>query len=204
MAAIRSFISPPPGARQCPLAIAAEKGFHSLVHLLLRYDCNADQKLDAMKAAARSGDVEIVKLLVEAGAPVGRLPFWCLDEIVNRPLIEYLLDHGLDLSWKDGLAQMLTYRRIKPLLGMFLQGRSRFPSWEVQAAKALCEFVRKRDLKWISLIIWAKADPLLMVGQISEDDHGESDGDCLESAAEIALFDRDLEIFRMLKNLTFS
>ena len=174
-------------------------GFHSLVAVLLRYDCTADQKLDALEEAAKSGRVEIVRLLVEAGAPVERLPFWCLDEIVNRPMIEYLLDHGLDLSWKDGLAQMLTYRRIKPLLGMFLQGRSRFPAWELQAAKALCEFVRKRDLKWISLMIWARADPLLRVGPISEDLCGEEDDDYLDSAAEIALIHDDFEIFRMLK-----
>lgn len=189
----------PPDVRHCPLAIAAEKGFHSLVELLLRYDCNADQKLDAIEQAARSGDLEIVRLLVEAGAPVERLSFWYLDEVVNRKLIEYLLDHGLDLSREDGLAQMLIYRRIKPLLGLFLQGRARFPAWEVQAAKVLCEFVRKSDLKWISLMIWAKADPLLRVGPISEDQCGEVEDVYLESAAEIALIHRNLEIFRMLK-----
>ncbi len=68
-------------------------------------------------------------------------PYWCLDEIVSRPLIQYLLDNGLDLTLENGLAQMLTYRRIKPLLGLFLQNRKRFPAWEDQAAMALCEFL---------------------------------------------------------------
>jgi hypothetical protein len=64
------------------------------------------------------------------------LPYWCLDEIANRPLIQYLLDHGLDLTRENGLACMLTYRRIKPMLGLFLQNRKRFPEWEDQAAIA--------------------------------------------------------------------
>jgi hypothetical protein len=168
------------------------------VKLLLRYDCNDEQKLEALGKAADAGDMEICRLLVEVGAPVNRLEYWHLDEIVNRPLIEYLLDHGLDLTREDGLARMLTYRRIKPLLGLFLQHRQRFPGWEEQAAKALCEFVRKRDLKWVSLMIWAKADPLLNVSPLSEGCHDEADS-WKKNAVEIALDRGDMEIFSLLK-----
>jgi len=118
---------------------------------------------------------------------------------LNRPLIEFLLAHGLDLTLEDGLAQMLTYRRIKPLLGLFLRNRARYPAWEEQAAKALCEFVRKRDLKWVSLMVWAKADPLLKVHPMSEIPYEEADEPWKESAAEIAVQNGDVEIFTMLK-----
>lgn len=189
----------PPDARHCPLRIATEKGFHSMVKLLLRSGCSDEQKLGALKEAARVADFGIVELLVEAGAPVASLPYWCLDEVVSRPLIEHLLDHGLDLARQDGLAQMLTYRRIKPLLGLFLQNRKRFPDWEIQAAKALCHFVIKRDEKWVSLMIWAKADPLMKVAPISEDEDAAGDDDYRQCAAEIALNHDEHEMFAMLK-----
>lgn len=189
----------PEEARHCPLRIATEKGFHSLVKVLLRHDCSADQKLGALEEAARTGNLEVAKLLVEAGAPVERLPFWFLDEVVSRPLLEYLLDHGLDLTRRDGLANMLVCRRIKPLLGLFLQNRERFPAWEEQAAKALCEFISKRDLKWVALMVWAKTDPHLKVGSISEELDPEVDEDDKRSAAEIALLHGKGEIFQMLK-----
>lgn len=188
----------PPGAHACPLQIATGKGFHSLVKLLLRHGCTSEQMADALEESAKVGNMELCQLLVEAGAPVGELSYWCLDEIVNRPLIQYLLDHGLDLTRENGLASMLTYRRIKPLLGLFLQNRKRFPEWEDQAAMALCEFVRKRDLKWISLMIWAKADPLRKVLQLSDRFGGYLD-DEKECAAEIAVHQGDTEIFNMLK-----
>ena len=188
----------PNEAHLCPLLIATGKGFHSMVKLLLRHGCTSEQMADALEEAAKVGNMEICQLLVEAGAPVAQLPYWCLDEIVNRPLIQYLLDNGLDLTLENGLAQMLTYRRIKPLLGLFLQNRKRFPAWEDQAAMALCEFVRKRDLKWISLMIWAKADPLRKVRQLS-DHHGGYVEEMKECAAEIAVHNGSAEIFNMLK-----
>ena len=188
----------PPGAHTCPLQIATGKGFHSMVKLLLRHGCTSEQMADALEEAAKVGNMELCQLLVEAGASVGELPYWCLDEIVNRPLIQYLLDHGLDLTRENGLARMLIYRRIKPLLGLYLQNRKRFPEWEDQAAIALCEFVRKRDLKWISLMIWAKADSLRKVLQLSDRFGGYLD-DVKECAAEIAVHLGDTEIFSMLK-----
>lgn len=51
--------------------------------------------LNSLEEAAENGDLEICKLLVEAGAPVADLSHHCLYEVILRPLIEYLLDHGL-------------------------------------------------------------------------------------------------------------
>ncbi len=82
-----------------------------MVKLLLRHGCTSEQMADALEEAAKLGNMELCQLLVEAGAPVGELPYWCLDEIVNRPLIQYLLDHGLDLTRENGLARMLIYRK---------------------------------------------------------------------------------------------
>jgi hypothetical protein len=63
-----------PEAHACPLQIAAVKGFHSMVKLLLRNGCTREQMADALEEAAKVGNMEICHLLVEAGAPVEELP----------------------------------------------------------------------------------------------------------------------------------
>jgi hypothetical protein len=65
----------PPEAHSCPLQIATEKGFHSLVKLLPRHGCAREQMADALEEAAKVGNMEICQLLVEAGAPVEELPY---------------------------------------------------------------------------------------------------------------------------------
>jgi len=190
----------PTDSRQCPLRIAAEMGFHSLVNLLLQYECTDDQKLGALEVAALPGNLDICRLLVEAGAPVGELHYEYLDDVIRRPVIEYLLDHGLDLTQHNGLAHMFVYRRVKPLLGLFLQNRNRFPEWEEQAAMALCEFIRKDDKKWISLMVWAGADPLLPVHDLSEIPYEPEEDYWRRTAIEVAAsWSRDPEILKMLK-----
>ena len=189
----------PEGTKRCPLKTAAEMGFHSLVKLLLHYDCTDSQKLSALEKAAEYGGMETCKLIVEAGAPVDQLHHEHLDYVIRRPLIEYLLDHGLDLTMGNGLANLFVYRRVKPLLGIFLNYREKFPEWEEQAAMALFEFIRKKDKKWISLMIWAKADPLLPVCELSDIPYDPEDDGWRWSAFELATHSGDMEIYRMLK-----
>ncbi len=189
----------PEDSKHCPLTLATEMGFHSLVKLLLGHACTDEQKLNALEQAAEAGNLEICKLLVEAGTTATHLRFWHLDHIINRPLIEYLLDHGLDLARDNDLAHLLVNRRVKPLLGIYLQHIERFPEWKKQAAIALCEFVRSRDKKWTSLMIWAGADPLLPVHELTEDLFEPEDDDWKETALELAARTDDPSLFKMLK-----
>lgn len=170
-----------------------------MVKLILQFGCTEEQKLAALKHAAEAGNKALCELLVEAGAPVDQLSYWHVDHIVNRPLIDYLLDHGLDLTREDGLAQMLTYRRVKPLLGVLIGHRDRHPEWDEQAAKALCTFVEKRDLKWVCLMIWAKADPWLRVHELDAPDWRANDEDMKQSAVERAVEDGDMQIYKALR-----
>lgn len=188
----------PESCRHCPLLAATKAGFHSLVRMLLRYDCSPEQKQRAFKWAASEGNFEISRLLVEAGANAGDLSPGYFPSVYQRDFIQYLIDHGLDLTREDALANLFVERRAKPLLGLYLQNKDRFPAWEDQAALALCEFVEKEDLKWISLMIWAGADPLKKV-------HGfcGCSVDCgdvfRQSAVEIAVSSRNPRVFTMLK-----
>lgn len=188
----------PESCRKCPLLVATKSGFHSLVRMLLRYDCSPDQKQRAFRWAASEGNLEISKLLVEAGANAGELPLGYLPGVYHRDLLQFLIDHGLDLTREDALAELFVEGRSKPLLGLYLQNKDRFPGWENQAAMALCEFVRKEDLKWISLMIWAGADPLKKVHECCE-----CSADCEEdtglSAAEFAVSSRNPRVFAALK-----
>jgi ankyrin repeat protein len=188
----------PESCRHCPLLAATKAGFHSLVRMLLRYDCSPEQKQRAFKWAASEGNFEISKLLVEAGANAGDLSPDYFPSVYQRDFFQYLIDHGLDLTREDALANLFVERRAKPLLGLYLQNKDRFPAWEDQAALALCEFVEKEDLKWISLMIWAGADPLKKVHEFCEcpDDCEEDAG---RSAVEIAVSSRNPRVFAMLK-----
>src|SRR5690606_24166644 len=132
----------------------------------LRYDCSPEQNQRAFKWAASEGDVEISKLLIEAGANAGDLDASYFPSFFSRDFLQFLIDHGLDLSKDRALAKLYVERRAKPLLGLYLQNKDRFPDWEDQAAVALCEFIRNQDLKWISLMIWAGADPLRKIDEL--------------------------------------
>jgi len=189
----------PEGYKKCALRIATSMGFHSLVELLLRYGCSQEQKLHALEESTENGDIEICKLLVQAGAPVASLHYEHLNYIIRRPLIEYLLDHGLDLTLENGLAHLLVECRVKPLLGIFLQNRKRFPKWEEQASMALCEFIRRRDKKWISLMVWGGADPFLPVHELSDFSHDSDDDEWKITAVRCASWSEDLETLKMLK-----
>lgn len=190
----------PESCRFCPLLVATKHGFHSLVRMLLRYDCSPGQKQRAFRWAVSEGDVEISKLLIEAGANAGDLDADYFPSFFSRDFLQFLIDHGLDLSKDRALARLFVERRAKPFLGIYLQNKNRFPDWEEQAAVALCEFIRNRDLKWISLMIWAGADPLRKIYELWD---GPIPHDCEEdlrnSAVEIAVSSENPRIFAMLK-----
>ena len=70
-------------------------------------------RASALIRAAQTGDVDLVRLLVEAGAPVRDLcdcagaesPLWAATVVGDRAVVEYLLDAGADptrpRSWRD-------------------------------------------------------------------------------------------------------
>lgn len=190
----------PESCRICPLLVATKLGFHSLVRMLLRYDCSPGQKEKAFRWAASEGDIEISKLFIEAGANAGDLDPDDFPSFLSRDFLQFLIDHGLDLSKDRTLARLFVERRAKPLLGLYLQNKDRFPDWEDQAAVALCEFIRNRDIKWISLMIWAGADPLRKIYELWD---GPIPIGCEEelrnSAVELAVTSENPRIFAMLK-----
>src|SRR5262245_32166962 len=65
---------------QIPIGIAIEKGFHSLVEVLLRNGVSADER--ALAKAVRRRNKDIVELLLQFGAKVGMVG---LEPIVYIP-----------------------------------------------------------------------------------------------------------------------
>ena len=102
------------GGRRDALGVAATKGHHDIVNLLLEWDKSNPIHMDrvniAMIEAAKCGKLEAVKVLTEYGA-------WCKTAALMATVIytrslalaEYLLDHGADVNGKiDGDTPLIT------------------------------------------------------------------------------------------------
>lgn len=61
-------INVPPDVRRSPLLIAVEKGFHSLVELLLRSGVDLQANGKVLESAVKSGQCGIAQLLIDHGA----------------------------------------------------------------------------------------------------------------------------------------
>ena len=101
------------GGRRDALGIAAMKGHHDIVNLLLEWEKGNPIHMDrvniAMIEAAKCGKLEAVKVLIEYGA-------WCKTAALmvaviytwSLALAEYLLDHGADVNGRvDGDTPLL-------------------------------------------------------------------------------------------------
>ena len=151
----------PREVRATPLRVALETGFHSLIELLLRQEANQDVKNDVLRLF-KDGR-EAVELALTYGAEITSVPF--LDVLLtgDRGLVLSFIERGADpisdhpfarafhqLPAKTIIASYMDCRRIRPDLAEGLQR---------QADMALRQFAQDGNLKWVSLMMWASADP---------------------------------------------
>ena len=81
-----------------------------------------------------------------------------------------------------------------PVLGVLKQYEERFPSLKEQANIALRHSCQEGNLKWVSLMLWAGADPYAK-GPSSPDEAPDPEEDCC--ALELAAIFGHLEIFKL-------
>lgn len=135
-------INPPPppakGAKKkCPLQVSIDKGFHSLVQVLLESGANVrDGSFNALELALGNRRLDLIKLLVEHGVDARSVDMTWVFDSWDPAIMEYFIDQGADLETGYPLAGALCWK-IRTALGVFKRHNNRFPSFQDQVNMAL-------------------------------------------------------------------
>jgi hypothetical protein len=182
--------------RKSPLKIAMEKGFHSLVQVLVEGGARIDEEgYSALNHAISERRLDLIELLVENGADIHSVSMDTIFDCWQPEIIEFFISRGADVETGYPLANALIWK-IRTALGLFKRYRGRFPSFQEQINIALRHHCYEGNLKWVSLLIWAGADPLARGPKdTGENSDPEEDFNALEWAA----FMGHVEIFELKK-----
>jgi hypothetical protein len=137
--------------------------------------------------------LDLVKLLIEKGANIRSVDITIVFEAWNPEMVEYFIEQGADLETGNPVAWALC-SKIRPALGLMKRYKDRFPCFQAQADIALRHHCSEGNLKWVSLMLWAGADPYAK-GPDSPEQEPDSENDL--SALELAAFHGHLEIFKL-------
>jgi ankyrin repeat protein len=173
IAAGRSLIVPKE-IRKTPLRVAISTGFHSLVELLLRH-ADAHEKNDALRYSLFLNQPIFIDLAVAHGADVGSIDFFDVLMTGDRELIAVFLEKGANPIKDYPFARAFHQLRAKTTLGSYLDCRRSRPhladALQQQADMALRQFCQEGNLKWVSLLMWAGANPRSRGPALDDVDH---------------------------------
>jgi hypothetical protein len=139
-----------------PMGIAIEKGFHSMVEVLLQNGIPADYS--ALQRATAFRKAGLVDLLFLYGATVDMVD---LDSVVwtgDRAIILKFISLGADLVTGYPIATGLI-RHTKLFLGIYKSLINQHPYLQFQADMALLHFCEATNLRGVSLLMWLGASP---------------------------------------------
>jgi len=133
-----------------PLVLASEKGFFSLVKLLLDHTAWPQRCLDAaLGRAAAGGHYEVTKQLLETGACICDVVAKELVVCGNPEVVYLLVSKGVDIETRNPLAHAI-FEEAPQALALLKKGQQRLATIKRQGAIALCggfrysrEFVSK-------------------------------------------------------------
>jgi len=189
-----------PSIKKTPLLTAIDTGFHSLVVLLARDEPRQEQKDRALREAVESRRIDMVEALVENGARIQAVP---LEDVLltwDRQLMQFFLDRGADPV--TGNPFMIAFQnKVQRALRPFVDYKKAHPefadSLQAQADRALRHFAGQADMKWISLLTWAGANPRSLGPEL--DDRYADDPDCHTTALREACSKGSLDALKKLK-----
>jgi hypothetical protein len=194
-------VNPPPIPRKgnrikSPLEIAIERGFHSLVQVLLEggaaqepegYDC-------PMNRALRARRLDLVQLFVDHGFDPKCISMREVFATWDPQIMAYFIDRGANLQHGRPFAHAFC-NKIRTALRPFKECRERMPDLQEQANIALRYHCKEGNLKWVSLMLWAGADPWKPGPGSPDEELGEDyEG---WSALEHAAIYRHLDVFEL-------
>ncbi len=177
---------------------AVSTGFHSLVEELLRAGGWSPKELtDALELARSSRHFHVAELLLASGGSPKPLSFQMSCEKLDLFMMERQLREGANPNDQNVFAEVLSRMKARPLLGFYRQFRGQFPALDDQAALALAEAVRKRQVRWTALLAWAGADPFRPVPSDFSEPFPADPENCTTAANEAIWVDNP-EIFKVL------
>lgn len=172
---------PPKGRQRTPLLIAIERGFHSLVLLLLRSGANLEQNGDVLAFALQCNRHDIIELLFQYGADVQSVDFEYVGHTWNPLTMRLFIENGLDPLEDNNFGKVL-HCKVRTAIGVFKEYRSKIPGLQQQADMALRRFCRDGNLKWVCLLLWAGANPRARVPDLYDEEEPDDYRSGLEEA----------------------
>jgi hypothetical protein len=193
------FLNVPPELKKTPLRVAMSTGFHSLIELLLRHEAMQQAKNDTLRQAIERRRPDLAELAVAYGAEVASVPF--VEALVtgDKRIVTLFLEKGADLVTDFPFAYAFHELRAKTTLGTYLDCKRHHPELadklQEQADMALRQFCKDGNLKWVSLLMWAGADPRSTGPTLDDVD----DPDMYTTAFHEACTSGHLEVLKRLK-----
>lgn len=176
----------PAELKKTPLQVSVGLRFHSLVKLLAIHEESRPVQDQALTDAVRQRSVELVELLIEHGAEPSSVP---LDHVLltwEPVLIRLFLRSGCD-ALKGHPFTIAFCEKIRTSLRPFMEYREAHPELadglQQQLDRALRYFCREGDLKWVSLLMWAGANPRSVGPLFLNETDPDMDGTALQEAA---------------------
>lgn len=191
-------VNPPPSEsgyrKKSPLKIAMDLGFHSLVRVLLEGGAAIDDpRYNPLQHALWNKRLDLVELLVDHGADFHSIDMEDVFDTWQPDIMRWFIENGADVEKGNPLAQALC-RRIRTALGILKSYKDRFPSFQEQANIALRHHCMEGNLKWVSLMLWAGADPESRGPYCW---HEDQDPEYDRNALELAAFYEHFEVFNL-------
>lgn len=192
----RRYQVPPGNFTWTPLKVAIDSGFHSLVQVLLEAGAATQEEKDrALSQAVSNRSLDLLELLAKHGADPLSIDadelFWSR----HPQIIRWFINRGFDLETNNPIAHALANRQ-REFLGIYLDVRDRVPTARRQAAMALRHHVQEGNIKWVCLLLWAGADPRMLVPRPDEPDDCD---DYLGTALRDAVRQGRIDIVRKFK-----
>ena len=182
------------------LEVAVQIGFHSLIELVAKHEINQSSKNAALADAVSLRRLDFIQLLVENGAEVKSVPFADVLLEWNPHIFRFFLERGADPV--EGAPFAVAFRnKIRTALGPFLELKRSRPelsaALQEQTDCALRHFSDKGDMKWISLMLWAGANPRSRGSNLEKD--YTNDPECFTTALREASYSGNVEVLKKLK-----
>ena len=175
-------VNPPPypgkGQRKMsPLDYAIDRGFHSLMKVLLAGGAVQEGGVyrSPMSQALSKRRFDIVQLLVDNGFDPHQIDMAQVFDTWDPQIMTYFIDRGADLVTDQPFAEALC-NRVRTALTLYKKLRAERPELQIQADIALRHHCCEGNVKWVSLMLWAVADPLAR-GPSSPSNDREDDDD---------------------------